>query len=152
MTQQKKYVEVIKKKFMQDEKKTYHIQMINDNYDIIHNYQYKYPVLYAEICAHDKLSHSSWYDLTEQAYQEYQAYFKDHNTYILENRLSDNRADGWYGGQNKKYADIFDYMPKKEYAMRFKSHTEATLKAQSLNKAGYNFIVINVEPEKELEV
>lgn len=56
-----------------------HIQMVNDNYDIIHNpcVKGKYPNLYKEVIDHDKVSNSSWYDLTEIAYKEYNEYIND---------------------------------------------------------------------------
>ena len=37
----------------------------------------KYPKLYEEVLKHDKLVTSSWYDLTERAFKEYQRYCKD---------------------------------------------------------------------------
>ena len=57
----------------------YHIQMVNDNYDIIHNpkVKEKYPTLYQEVIEHDKVSKSSWYDLSEGAYLEHQVYIHD---------------------------------------------------------------------------
>ena len=56
-----------------------HIQMVNDNYDVIHNpkVREKYPTLYKEVVEHDKVSMSSWYDLSEDAGQEYQQYIED---------------------------------------------------------------------------
>lgn len=55
------------------------VQMVNDNYDVIHNpkVKEKYPNLYKEVIEHDKISSSSWYSLTPVAYAEYQAYAKD---------------------------------------------------------------------------
>ena len=55
-----------------------HIQIVN-NYDITRNewVRKKYPKLYEEVLKHDKLVTSSWYDLTERAFKEYQKYCKD---------------------------------------------------------------------------
>lgn len=55
------------------------IQIAKDNYDILHNHfvKEKYPLLYEEIKSHDKISTSSWYDLTAGAYAEYKEYIKD---------------------------------------------------------------------------
>ena len=49
------------------------VQMVHDNYDIKHNpkVREKYPLLYAEVVTHDKISSSSWYDLSMKAYWEY---------------------------------------------------------------------------------
>ena len=40
-----------------------HVQMVNDNYDVIHNpkVKEKYPTLYKEVVEHDRVSTSSWY-------------------------------------------------------------------------------------------
>ena len=56
-----------------------HVQMVNDNYDIIHNpnVKKKYPTLYKEVVEHDRVSMSSWYDLSDEAYKEYLLYVKD---------------------------------------------------------------------------
>lgn len=50
------------------------VQMINDNYDIIHDLtvREKYPILFSEVCEHDRISTSSWYSLSDEAYEEYQ--------------------------------------------------------------------------------
>lgn len=55
-----------------------HVQIVN-NYDITRNeaVRKKYPKLYEEVLKHDKLVTSSWYDLTERAFKEYQRYCKD---------------------------------------------------------------------------
>ncbi len=52
------------------------VQMINDNYDIIHNPKVKelYPMLYKEVVEHDKNVLSSWYELSDEAYKEYKLY------------------------------------------------------------------------------
>lgn len=58
----------------------YHqVQMVKDNYDILHNPQVKlkYPNLYREVKEHDKISTSSWYDLKVDAYNEYLSYLDD---------------------------------------------------------------------------
>ena len=57
----------------------HHEQIVRDNYDILHNPEVKkkYPKLYTEVLEHDKISTSSWYDLTEKAYVEFQAYIQD---------------------------------------------------------------------------
>lgn len=56
-----------------------HVQMVNDNYDVIHNQKVKekYPTLYKEVVEHDKVSTSSWYELSDNAYKEYQEYIND---------------------------------------------------------------------------
>lgn len=53
-----------------------HVQMVNDNYDVKHNPKVRelYPILYEEVRAHDRVSASSWYDLSDEAFEEYQAY------------------------------------------------------------------------------
>lgn len=55
------------------------VQMVNDNYDIKNNPKVRrlYPTLYAEVIAHDKDLFSSWYDLSNEAFEEYQAYKKN---------------------------------------------------------------------------
>jgi hypothetical protein len=60
-------------------KNLHHVQMVNDNYDIIHNpkVKEKYPKLYQEVIEHDRISTSSWYDLTDEAHQEYAEYSQD---------------------------------------------------------------------------
>ena len=57
----------------------YPVQMVNDNYDITHNpkVEEKYPILYKEVYDHDKVSVSSWYDLSSEAYEEWTKYIKD---------------------------------------------------------------------------
>lgn len=56
-----------------------HVQMVNDNYDVIHNpkVKEKYPTLYKEVVEHDRVSTSSWYELSDTAYKEYQKYIND---------------------------------------------------------------------------
>lgn len=56
-----------------------HVQMVNDNYDVIHNpkVKEKYPTLYKEVVEHDRVSTSSWYELSDRAYWEYQQYLND---------------------------------------------------------------------------
>lgn len=50
------------------------VQMINDNYNIIHDLtvRERYPNLFKEVCEHDRISTSSWYSLSDKAYEEYQ--------------------------------------------------------------------------------
>lgn len=57
----------------------YHIQIRTDNYDITHNIKVKekYPQLYQEVVDHDKVSTSSWYDLSHAAFLEFEAYVND---------------------------------------------------------------------------
>ena len=65
--------------------------------------------------------------------------------YILEDRMPDGiRPTGWYGGRNKKYADMFDLTPLKEFAHVFENKTEAEKLAEQLNKSDWNFKVIPV--------
>ncbi len=55
------------------------VQLVTDNYDIQHNpnVRLKYPSLYREVMEHDSKLTSSWYDLSETAYNEYLEYFFD---------------------------------------------------------------------------
>ena len=57
----------------------YSVQMVRDNYDIKNNPKVKgkYPLLYEEVCRHDKDSNSSWYNLSGKAFSEYQTYVTD---------------------------------------------------------------------------
>lgn len=57
----------------------FHHQIARDNYDITHNpkVKEKYPTLYKEVLEHDKVSTSSWYDLTLTAHLEYKKYIDD---------------------------------------------------------------------------
>lgn len=65
--------------------------------------------------------------------------------YILEDRMPDNiRANGWYKGQNKKYYDMFDLTAEKKFAKIFDKEEEAQKKADSLNKRGWNFVVLAI--------
>ena len=52
------------------------VQITHDNYDILHNPRVKklYPNLYKEVFEHDKISNSSWYELSSEAYEEYERY------------------------------------------------------------------------------
>lgn len=55
------------------------VQMINDNYRIIHSEvaKQRYPKLYDEVVEHDRLVSSSWYDLSDEAYEEYNQWVED---------------------------------------------------------------------------
>lgn len=65
--------------------------------------------------------------------------------YILEERMSDNiRPNGWYRGQNKKYSDMFDLTAEKKFAEVFDNKKVAQKKADSLNKGGWNFVVLTI--------
>ena len=57
------------------------VQMIQDNYDIIHNpkVKEKYPQLYDEVVEHDRFSKSFWYKLSDKAYEEYEKYTEDNS-------------------------------------------------------------------------
>ena len=57
------------------------IQIRKDNFDIKNNPKVKdkYPELYAQIMRHDKDSFSSWYELTDDAYEEYMDYLQDYD-------------------------------------------------------------------------
>jgi hypothetical protein len=61
-----------------------HVQII-DNYSITNkpcfNCKGRYPSLYHEVFAHDKVTSSSWYDLTEDAYAEYQQWRRERNDF-----------------------------------------------------------------------
>lgn len=54
------------------------VQMINDNYDIINDLtvKEKYPTLFREVREHDRITTSSWYSLSDKAYEEYQGWCK----------------------------------------------------------------------------
>lgn len=65
--------------------------------------------------------------------------------FILEDRTPDGRANAWYGGQNKKYYDLFNLVPEKRFAHVFESKKEAEKIANSLNKGGWNFVVLEVD-------
>jgi len=56
--------------------------------------------------------------------------------------MPNGRPDGWYAGQNEKYYDMFNYTPDKTFAKRFDTEKEAQRKADKLNKAGYNFVIV----------
>jgi hypothetical protein len=58
--------------------KPYCVQMVSDNYDILHNdrVKEKYPQLYTEVHQHDTELVSSWYDLSRKAYGEYLNYMR----------------------------------------------------------------------------
>ena len=55
------------------------VQMVCDNYDVLHNpkVKEKYPTLYEEVYQHDKVSLSSWYTLSDEAYHEFKKYVVD---------------------------------------------------------------------------
>lgn len=61
--------------------KTHAIQLRCDFYDIINNPKVKelYPNLYHEVLQQTKQSTSSWYELSEKAAVEYQAYYNNHD-------------------------------------------------------------------------
>ena len=63
--------------------------------------------------------------------------------FILEDRMSDNRPNGWYAGPNKKYHDMFNLTSDKTTAYIFENETDAQNKASYLNKGGWNFTVIS---------
>ena len=60
-------------------KKPHHIQMISLNYDILRDDAAPklYPHLFAEVSAHDHYTRSSWYDLSNEAYAEYEKYIEN---------------------------------------------------------------------------
>lgn len=65
-----------------DEKpKKYHVQMIDANYYIKNDREAptRYRKLYNAVVRHDKVSSSSWYDLTEDEYIEYEDYMNSHD-------------------------------------------------------------------------
>ena len=53
-------------------------------------------------------------------------------------------SNGYFAGANKKYSDMFNLVPFKEYAYKFDNETDAIIMRQRLNKNGYNFIVEKV--------
>ena len=65
--------------------------------------------------------------------------------FILEDRMPDGiRPNGWYGGQNKKYYDMFNLTAEKKCATVFENEKDAHKIADSLNKGGWNFVVLPV--------
>jgi hypothetical protein len=49
------------------------VQIIRN--DMVHDHTEKrYPHLYDEVMKHDRISGSSWYDLTPEAYEEYRRF------------------------------------------------------------------------------
>ncbi len=48
---------------------------------------------------------------------------------------------GYYGGNNKKYKDMFDMSPTKYNAEIFDTEAEAQEVRSALKKGGYNFVV-----------
>jgi hypothetical protein len=62
-----------------------HNVQIIDNYTI-KSYKPEYPKFYEEVLAHDKISSSSWYELSDEAYEEYLAYDHElHDFYFIGN-------------------------------------------------------------------
>lgn len=62
-----------------EQKKKHHVQIAVDNYDILHNdaVKRKYPKLYDAVHRHDKISTSSWYELTDEEFEEFGKYVAD---------------------------------------------------------------------------
>lgn len=62
-------------------KDRHHVSIVTDNYDVLHNpkVKEKYPTLYQEVYDHDKVSFSSWYDLSNAAYDEWLRYLQDNS-------------------------------------------------------------------------
>jgi hypothetical protein len=50
-----------------------HVQIIRNDL-IIRHAEKRYPHLYSEVYAYDKISSSSWYSLTQEAYEEYKKF------------------------------------------------------------------------------
>ncbi len=65
-------------------------------------------------------------------------------SYILENRWYNGKVDGWYGGRNKKYHDLIDYVPKKELAKKFKFFVDAMNSMKYLNQFDWNYHIVAV--------
>ena len=61
--------------------KKFSVQMVSDNHDIKVNPKVRglYPNLYREVVQHDKISHSSWYSLSKQAFDEFWDYYNNKN-------------------------------------------------------------------------
>lgn len=61
------------------------------------------------------------------------------------------KTDGYYGGQNEKYAGVMHYSALSCGAKRFATEEEATKCAEQLNKngSGYNFVAECVYEEEE---
>lgn len=64
--------------------------------------------------------------------------------YILENRWPDGRVDGWFAGWNKKYHDMIDYTPNKQYAYKFDDLATANKYRLYFNKNDWNFFIVPV--------
>lgn len=54
------------------------------------------------------------------------------------------RPNGWYRGRNKKYYDMFDLTAEKKDAYVFDEEKTAKDIARSLNKNGWNFVVLTI--------
>lgn len=69
-----------------EQKNIKHVQIAIDNYDIKQNpkVKEKYPTLYKEVVEHDRVSTSSWYDLSYKACKEYNEYIKDESIGYVE--------------------------------------------------------------------
>lgn len=68
--------------------------------------------------------------------------------FILEDRMSDGRPNGWYAGRNKKYHDMFDLTADKKFAKKFDDREDAEKIAQGLNKNGWNFTILDIVCEQ----
>ena len=57
----------------------YEIQMAHDNHVIKNDpkVRERYPALYAAVVSHDRVSQSSWYTLSDEAFRQYQAYCEE---------------------------------------------------------------------------
>lgn len=63
--------------------------------------------------------------------------------FILENRMQDGvKSDGWYAGQSKTYSNAFNLTSVRKFAKVFKNENEAKERAKSLNRSGWNFVVL----------
>lgn len=60
------------------------------------------------------------------------------NKSLIKNEL---KTDGYYKRQNKKYHDMFDLTPEKQFAKIFENIKSAQLIADSLNKGDWNFAI-----------
>lgn len=66
--------------------KLYPVQIAKDFYDILNNsaVKRKYPNLHNEIKQQTQMCHSSWYNLSYEAFSEYAGYLEDYSIpYIM---------------------------------------------------------------------
>lgn len=58
--------------------------------------------------------------------------------------LREIETGGFYGGQNKKYYDMFNFRADQQFAEVFDNEDDALKIKDNLNKRGYKFIIETV--------